>query len=134
MNEVDQLISEIREIKSQYEGEVSGARKTWPRSVRTRVMALAKADISTKEIHQLTDIPKATIDLWKRKSKNQTEPVTVMQLTEPLGGSFRELTVRQANGEVESKQRDWVVTLPGNIQIRGMDVESLIQLCRGLTQ
>jgi hypothetical protein len=62
-----QLIDEIRQIREQYLPEVgSGSRVSWPESIRSRVLALARLGVARKRIAELTEIPAATIFLWTR--------------------------------------------------------------------
>ena len=40
-----QLIQEVKEIADQYSQEVSSSRRTWPKSIRERVLALARLGV-----------------------------------------------------------------------------------------
>ena len=52
-----QLIDEIKQIAEQYSREVNTARRTWPRSIRDRVLALHRLGLKCFRIARLTNIP-----------------------------------------------------------------------------
>ena len=59
-----QLIAEILQIVEQYEAAVPGTRRSWPESVRARILALGRLGIPKARISELTGIPTATVFLW----------------------------------------------------------------------
>ena len=59
-----QLIAEIQQIVVQYEAAVPGTRRSWPESVRARILALGRLGIPKARISELTGIPPATVFLW----------------------------------------------------------------------
>ena len=59
-----QLISEIQQIVVQYESAVPGTRRSWPESVRARILALGRLGTPKARISELTGIPAATVFLW----------------------------------------------------------------------
>ena len=59
-----QLIAEIQQIVVQYEAAVPGTRRSWPESVRARILALGRLGIPKARISELTGIPTATVFLW----------------------------------------------------------------------
>ncbi len=59
-----QLIVENRQIVVQYEAAVPGTRRSWPESVRARILALGRLGIPKTRISELTGIPPATVFLW----------------------------------------------------------------------
>lgn len=54
MNEVEQLVEEIKQIQVQYKREVGGRRKQWPRSIKERVLRLSSAGLKFREIEGRT--------------------------------------------------------------------------------
>jgi hypothetical protein len=57
-----QLIDEICQIRKQYLPEVgAGSRVSWPESIRSRVLALARLGVARKKVAELNEIPAATI-------------------------------------------------------------------------
>ena len=78
-----QLIAEIKQIAEQYDREVTTARRTWPNSVRDRVLALARFGMPRSRIGKECGIPAATVFLWckqvpGRKRGTTTEPREVL--------------------------------------------------------
>ncbi len=70
MSEAERIISEVLQIKSQYQAEVAGSRKQWPRAIKDRVRELATGhDLSLREISEGTGISYYTIANWTQKDR-----------------------------------------------------------------
>ena len=131
-----QLIDEVKQIVVQYNQEVTTARRTWPKSVRNRVLALARHGVPRAMIGRDCGIPVATVFLWCRripgrkksincgsKSIEVTPKSHFLALPKP-DNSLPNLTVR-----VELQ-----MLLPGGFEVRGLtsmdQVLALYQGCR----
>lgn len=75
VKEASQLISEIRQIKEQYQIEVGSRRRPWPKSIRDRIEALEKLGVGAKIIAGDTGVPYPTILQWQflKRKKSKTE-------------------------------------------------------------
>jgi hypothetical protein len=61
------IISEIIQINSQYDQEVERSFKSWPKSIRDRVVELLKRGMRPREISEVTKIPYHTVLRWRLK-------------------------------------------------------------------
>lgn len=86
VDEVEQLISEIVQIKDQYASEVGlGRRRAWPKSIKDRVARLDEIGIAPKIVSARTTIPYDTIVLWRYNRRHTVHG--------RLKKGFHELTV-----------------------------------------
>lgn len=70
--EAQQIISEVIQMRDQYFSEVGAdARRTWPKSIRERVMLLDSMKMGRKEIAELTGVPYDTIIQWRHYEKKR---------------------------------------------------------------
>lgn len=79
LSRVQELIKEIQSIIPQFEAEVRGSRKTWPVSVKDRVLELCRLGLGPKKITDLTGIAYMTLLLWRREAglpvgRNKRQP------------------------------------------------------------
>ncbi len=65
VDEAEQLISEIVQIKNQYVVEVGRGRRAWPKSIKERVARLDEIGVAPKVVATRTLIPYDTIVLWR---------------------------------------------------------------------
>ena len=54
--DTDLLIDEIHQIKAQYEQQVTGKRKQWPKAIKERVMALVSTGMGPQAIAKRTGV------------------------------------------------------------------------------
>lgn len=103
MNSEEAILKEIQEITAQWQAEVPGGRKTWPRSIRERVVELYRLGMSAKAVADATGIAYYTVLNWKRRdpefkrlkmlpSMSQSATVTV---TTPKGLTIKGLSFDQ---------------------------------------
>ena len=130
-----QLVDEIKQITEQYSREVSTSRRTWPKSVRERVLALARLGVPRSRIAKLCALPSATVFNWCRpvpRKKPRPEP-RFLALPVRSEVSHSNATV----GIGDSSTTPTVVTgiqllLPGGIEVHGLtSVEQVLALYRG---
>ena len=93
-----QLVSEIRQISSQYEQEVPGGRRRWPESIRSRVLALGRLGVAPSKVGDLTGIPRATVFLWFRALPGRAR---ARKRTLAGGGEFIQVKERPTVRRVE---------------------------------
>lgn len=74
-----QLFDEISQLSAQYVREVPGKRRSWPESIRARILALARLGVPPRQVAQKTGISRATIYLWCRPSKRSPKAAPPMK-------------------------------------------------------
>ena len=65
----EKLISEIQQIKTQYQTEVGSRRKPWPNSIKERVQQLFEMGYTGFSISKDSGIPYHSVLNWKPRSK-----------------------------------------------------------------
>jgi hypothetical protein len=65
MNEIDRIVDEIKQIKSQYAAEVGEGRRAWPKSIRNRIDQLEDLGLKPKVIAARTLVPYETVCYWR---------------------------------------------------------------------
>jgi hypothetical protein len=144
-----QLVAEIRQISSQYQSEVSTKRRTWPASIRDRVMALKRQGVNPYRIAELSSVPYTTILCWsgrskpKRKARVSKSCGSVAATTNSDGGRFlpvlaTENMTTEPTTVVPTTVRPTAVVgltvvLPGGLEVRGLaSVAQVAELYRSL--
>lgn len=132
--EARQLLDEIRQIMAQYEDEVAGSGRRWPKSVKERIWRLAELKIPKHRISTETGIPRATVYAWFRQSKKQSSHETphFVQLpaVRPIQPSPSLVARLDLDGPTPAKPHDILVRLPSGIEIQGLNLEEVIRLHR----
>ena len=124
-----QLISEVKQIVEQYSREVTTARRTWPLSVKNRVLALSRLGIARERIASLVGVPKATVFLWCRKVEGPKAMRSSRFLSLPESKSKSNPTVGTNSGSDPGLR----VVLPGDVSVSGfVSVEQVLELYRGV--
>jgi hypothetical protein len=73
-----ELIDEIAQLTTQYRQEVPGERKTWPESIRSRVIELRRLGLPNAEIAKRTGISYYTVWSWREKKGPEFKPVSIV--------------------------------------------------------
>ena len=119
-SEAEKIISEINQMREQWFMEVeAGARRTWPKSIRERVMHLIGIKISCKEIAKLTSVPYETIGQWRHYRKKMERRFHAVQVRNNNGN------VTVAGTETESRNLTVTVTTPNGYRMEGPTNEVL---------
>jgi integrase/recombinase XerD len=111
MDRAAELADEIRQITEQYRKEVSTTRRTWPSSIRERVIELKKLGLSSRKVFEMTGIPEPTVWLWssnKPKKEKQVKSAKFMPTTQDsqLPSRIKDnsvLSLREANSSSKSR-------------------------------
>lgn len=89
------ILKELSEISRQYLVEVPSRRKTWPRSMRERILQLRQLKVRYDEIAAASGVPRTTLYSWARRAGDAViskagafkqlpmTPSPVMKTTEP---------------------------------------------------
>jgi transposase-like protein len=136
MNSPDQIVDQIRQIKNQYEAQVTGKHKQWPRAIKERVVALVEMDLSLSTISERTGISYHTIASWTAQpNRSKFREMTVAQPTKsvavtvtskrPVGRPPKKLVPVAKN----CNTRNGTVTImtPGGYLVEGLDAEVLAE-------
>lgn len=78
MDETTEVLGEISELLAQYRAEVPGKRRTWPESIKSRVIRLRSRGLNFTQISRQTGIPYFTVLAWREKKKPGFELVNVV--------------------------------------------------------
>jgi hypothetical protein len=81
VTEAEKLISEIKQIKEQYQAEVGSKRKPWPNSIQDRIKALDKMGYRLKAIAHDTGVPYHTILQWRFQANKKLKSSNFQELT-----------------------------------------------------
>lgn len=119
MEKSDELIEQILQIKSQYESQVSGKHKQWPRVIKDRIVSLFHSGMKIHAIAERTGISPHTVASWTAKMNRK---------------SFREIKVSVAAKAVAPTPQKFngtvTIVSPSGYRIEGIDsadVAALLQ-------
>jgi len=129
-----QLIAEILQIVEQYEAAVPGTRRSWPESVRARILALGRLGIPKARISELTGIPSATVFLWCEGLPRASRKTggRFVELPTPPRGSAPTVGVSTA-GILPVAGAGLTLRAPGGFSIEGLSsVDECARLYREL--
>jgi hypothetical protein len=133
-----QLVSEIQEILVQYRVEVSTKRRTWPASIRDRIVALRKQGVSPYRISELSGVPYTTVVSWfgrpKPKSKERGRFLPVVQGgIRPAPSTDSRVTTVRPTMVAQTTVVGLTVVLPGGFEVRGLsNLEQIAELYRSI--
>src|SRR4051794_6733469 len=104
VNRAENLISEIKQIKSQYVKEVGRGRRVWPRSIKDRVAELDSLGVSARIVATETGIPYETVTLWRHKRRKAGVVFhSVAVLPEAVPSISKAATVTVAKSEMSDE-------------------------------
>ncbi len=130
-----QLLSELRQICTQYSKEVPGQRRPWPKSIRDRVIALRRAKISFVQISEVSGISLQTMYSWKltRETRGAFLPVRVIEKRN-LQPSRLEKSKSKSEVRPRRVQLSTVtVVLCGGLRLEGLNLGQAIEAARRLS-
>jgi hypothetical protein len=133
--ETEELIEQIRQIKVQYEVQVSGQHKQWPKAIKDRVIALSRSGLSIKAISASTEISQHTVASWTarvgRKKfqelaiSKQVKALPVLQKQKNRNGSVTKRSVSAMD-----RNRTVTITTPSGYKIEELSLQDLMGLLR----
>lgn len=132
-----QIIDEIIQLSAQYVQEVPGKRRSWPESIRVRVLALHRLGVTPSKIADASGISRATIYLWLGKPGKTVQPrakegALFIQLNRPVVRQESSLAAGEAgiNLTVRPSLR---LHLPSGVELSGIEsIAAAVELCRAL--
>jgi transposase-like protein len=139
-----QLLDEIRQIMSQFSQEVPGRRRTWPDSLKARVLALGRLGVPPSKIAQLSGVSRASVFAWCRslpkRPRGEPERKKIsgfVQLPAPDAGPVQSLDSSRPVVRLDSKKSSpstgpsVTVRLPSGVEVIGLaSIADIIALCR----
>jgi transposase-like protein len=141
-DEVSEILSQICQIKAQYNIEVPGSRRRWPKSVRERVVRLRELKLTIKEIADQTGISAHSIVHWgngRKFSKIAARPekdlghFKAVQVIDVPSSAVPQLAEPQYFAQSgDHKSATVTVTLPHGISLEGASAQFVVQLLRCL--
>lgn len=125
----DQIVDELRQLCVQYQNEVPSRRRTWPRSIKERVLQLLQLELSCEEVAGLTGIPAPTIYSWKPRTENP-EPgfLPVQVVAEKILPERRPAAPRKR--ERKRTTPTIIVIAPNGTRFEGLDLKSALAVAR----
>jgi hypothetical protein len=124
----EQLVSEVRQLSSQYLNEVPSRRRAWPRSIKERVLQLLQLELSCEDVATLTGIPSPTIYSWKPKSQSVESTFLPIQVVAEPPSSVRPIEPRKRGRKKGSPTI--IVIAPNGTRFEGLDLKSALALGR----
>jgi len=135
----EQILDQIRQIKEQYESQVTGKHKQWPRAIKDRVVALADSGMKIQVISDRTGISRHTVASWTAKlARRKFQEITVSQ--RPRGRPPKALNVKHRNrtdarkiATITNRQihrrRNGTITMvtPTGYKVEGLNVADLLE-------
>ena len=133
---VVRIVDEVTELCAQYAQEVPSRRRTWPKSIKDRVLQLLQLELSCDSVANQTGIPVATIYSWKMAGKPEQVflPVKVVQSHIPQVEPAPALEAKKAAKRRYRRRlaTNIIVIAPSGIRFEGLDVSSALQIAERL--
>ena len=142
-----QLLDEIRQLREQYVREVPGGRRSWPESIRARVLALGRLGVPVAKVAGATGISRATVFLWcqggppRKRGRPPGQGARFIELEPPAAQSNRQTSpvVRLDSGTATriatEATRELRLRLPNGYEFMGLQsVQDAVSLFQALEQ
>ena len=137
------IAAEIQQLSAQYTQEVPSRRRTWPKSIKDRVLQLLEWEISCESVAKQTGIPAATIYAWKAADRQSRTPYPPSQsfmpmkvVTGPTGVPQASTPARVKSEPGRQKRKRSVATIvvitPSGIRFEGLDISSALRIAARL--
>lgn len=128
----DQIVNELRELCTQYAAEVPSRRRTWPKSIKERVLQLSQSELSCERIAGLCGISAATIYGWKAAAGRAPAPTflpvqIVEKKVEPV--AVRPESRPRARRRSRAKPTPTIIVIaPNGLRFEGLDVSQAMAI------
>jgi hypothetical protein len=127
------IIDEINHIRDQFRSEVSGHRKQWPKSIKSRVARLLDLGLRPKEIQSRCGISFHTVSLWKsQKSASKFHEIPVLASSEKNQIPATVTVTKKSKRPRLTKSATVTVTISDAVVVELASVKEAILLIRGL--
>jgi len=124
----DQVVDEIRQLCNQYRNEVPSRRRTWPRSIKERVLQLLQLELSADEVASLSGIPAPTIYSWKARPATDHPAFIPVEIV-----AKRQPSVRKAEPRRRDRKKPFltiIIIAPNGTRFEGLDLKSALEVAR----
>jgi transposase len=127
------IIDEINQIRDQFRSEVSGRRKQWPKSIKSRVVHLLDLGMRPKEIQSHCGISFHTVSLWKsQKSASKFHEIPVLASSEKKQNPATVTVTKKSKRPRLTKSTTVTVKISDAVVVELASVKEVILLIRGL--
>jgi transposase len=130
MNSNEQIIEEILQIKQQYQAQVSGAHKQWPKVIKERVQLLVEGGMKLRALAERTGISYHTISSWNYgKDKKPFKEIAVSgppKMKSNLIKKSTPATVAKKSVTVTDTKKALTVKTPEGLLLSLSSVEEII--------
>lgn len=140
--QIEILMQEISDLRSQYVAEVGKGRRVWPRSIKERVTALDDMGVPAKQISERSGVGYATILQWRfhrRRRQNAnfhevavTAPAVTTAIAKIDTVTMRKDRIKRPTGKNIAKLGTVTVTTPEGFKVEAPDAETALMLLKGL--
>jgi hypothetical protein len=129
-----QLLNELQQICGQYSKEVPGKRRPWPKSIRDRVIALRRAQISFGKISEASGISLQTMYSWRLRpeTKNAFLPIRVVERRHLQPSRLEKSKSRSEVRRDHAAPSTVTVVLPCGLRLEGLNFGQALEAARGL--
>jgi transposase-like protein len=129
----DQIIDELRQLCAQYQSEVPSRRRTWPKSIKERILQLLQSELACEEIGKRTGIPTATIYGWKAAVKSSAPAFLPVQVVKTATKQVAVAPPARARVRRSKRSRSaptLIVVAPNGLRFEGLDVSQALAIAR----
>jgi transposase-like protein len=128
----DQIVNELRELCTQYQAEVPSRRRTWPKSIKARVLQLLQSELSCEQVSGLCGISVATVYSWKAAAARAAAPTflpvqIVEKKAEPVAARPEPRPRVRRRGRARPTPTI-IVIAPNGLRFEGLDVSQAIAI------
>jgi transposase len=135
MESTDKLIEQIRNIKDQYEAQVTGRHKQWPLAIKERIKALADTGIKVRVIAEQTGISYHTISSWVhgpyKKPFREIAVVDTSRRPVTVAKKSTTVTVTKKPSTVTNTKKVVTVKTPDGFLINAYSISDVVQIICG---
>ncbi len=131
VQEAETLISEIKQIRHEYNIEVGSKGKPWPKSIKERVFKLIDLGFTLQSISDDTGIPYYSILNWRHRGKEKAKVQQFQELA--VRSNFSGSVAATENSQSSCQQSATVtVTNPGGYRIEAIDATDVIKILKAM--
>lgn len=130
VQEAEALISEIKQIRHQYNIEVRSKGKPWPKSIKERVFKLIDLGFTLQSISDDTGIPYYSILNWRHRGKEKAKVQQFQELA--VRSNFSGSVAVTESSQICQPSATVTVTTPGGYRIEAMDAADVIKILKAM--
>ena len=124
------LVSEIKQIRHQYNIEVGSKGKPWPKSIKERVFKLIDLGFTLQSISDDTGIPYYSILNWRHRGKEKAKVQQFQELA--VRSNFSGSVTVPESSQLCQQSAAVTVTTPGGYRIEAVDAADAIKILKAM--